>query len=463
MSKMKNIFPDNPSVAFSFASSCLRGEKPKARKQHVGLAALFILLIPVLTSAQTLLTADEALKIGLKNNFEILIAKNEAQADSILNSWGEAGALPSVFLNAGVSKNSNNIHQQYSNGNEIRSNNAGGQNLTAGIALSWTLFDGTKMFVTKNKLEQIEQLGYYDFRSTVLDATGNILLSYYDIVRQQQQINATDEIIKYNEERVKITEARFNAGLSPKTDMLQAKIDLNVQKENKINLVVVLTQAKKNLNTLLARDVKTEFTVEDSITLSPLTDRAELEQKMYAGNPSLLAFKSQLEISKLAYRETRTQYFPKLALNAGYNFARAESSAGFSLYNQSYGWSTGLVFTMPIYQGGNVNRDVKIAKLDIQSAEFRMYEANLSASLALQNALAIYDAREQALALENENEKMSRENMNLALERLRLGQGNALEVAQAQATLASSLFRVSAFNYDMKSAEINVRKQAATL
>jgi outer membrane protein len=101
--------------------------------------------------------------------------------------------------------------------------------------------------------------------------------------------------------------------------------------------------------------------------------------------------------------------------------------------------------------------------LDIASSEFRFQQANLSASLALQSALAVYDAREQAVALEKENETMSRENMTLALERLRLGQGNALEVAQAQSTLASSLFRVSAFNYEMKSAEINVRRQAAVL
>lgn len=424
---------------------------------------LFLQFVPALLTAQTLLTADEALKIGLRNNFEILIAKNEQQADSILNAAGEAGMLPSIWLNGGYTINSNNIHQQFTNGNEIISSNAGGTNLTAGIALSWTLFDGTKMFVTKRKLEQIEMFGYYNYRSTVLTSTGDILLAYYDIVRQQQQINATDEIIKFNEERVKITEARYISGLGPKTDWLQAKIDLNIQKENRINLSILLDQTKRELNTLIARDVNLTFTVEDSITLSPLADRAQLEQKMYAANPGLLAFKTQVEISRLAYRETRTQYFPKVVLNAGYNFGRAESSAGFSLYNQSYGWSTGLALSMPLYQGGKLNRETKIAQLDLQSSELRFQQANLSASFSLQNALSVYDGREKALALEKENETMARESMKLALERLRLGQGNALEVAQAQSTLASSLFRVSAFHYDMKSAEINVRRQAAVL
>ncbi|MEO5643035.1 MAG: TolC family protein [Bacteroidia bacterium] len=421
------------------------------------------LVFPVLLMGQTLLTSDEALRIGLKNNFEILIAKNEQQADSILNSAGNAGMLPSVWLNAGYGINSNTIHQELTNGTEINSNNAGGTNLTAGIALSWTLFDGTKMFVTKRKLEQIEILGYYNFRANVLAVTSDILLSYYDIVRQQQQIDATDEIIKFNEERVKITDARFISGLGPKTDLLQAKIDLNIQKENRINLSILLDDSKRQLNTLLARDVNIVYTVEDSIILSPLADRAQLEQKMYGANPALLAFKAQVEISKLAYRETRTQYYPKVALNAAYNFGRSENSAGFTLYNQTYGWSTGLTFSMPLYQGGRVNRESKVAKLDIQSTEYRFQQANLSASLELQNALSVYDGREKALALERENEKMAREGMMLALERLRLGQGNALEVAQAQSTLASSLFRVSAFNYDMKSAEIGVRRQAAVL
>ncbi len=425
---------------------------------------LFIQLVfPVLLAGQELLTSDDALKIGLKNNYDILIAKNEYQADSILNSPGEAGMLPSVFLNAGVSKNSNNINQLLVNGTEINSNNAGGTNLTAGIALSWTLFDGTKMFVTKRKLEQIEILGYYNFRANVLATTGEILLTYFDIVRQQQQINATNEIIKFNEERVKITEARFVSGLGPKTDLLQAKIDLNIQKENSILLSLLINDAKRQLNMLLARDVNILFSVEDSITLSPLADRVQLDQKMYASNPLLLAFKAEVEISKLAYRETRSQYLPRIALNAGYNFGRSENTAGFTLYNQTYGWNTGLTFSMPLYQGGRLNRETKIAQLQIQSSEFRFQQANLSASLALQNALAVYDGREQALALEKQNEAMARESMMLALERLRLGQGNALEVAQAQSTLASSLFRVSAFNFEMKSAEIGVRRQAAVL
>lgn len=422
-----------------------------------------ILFSPAFLAAQSVLTADEALRIGLKNNFDILVAKNQAAADSILNTPGEAGMLPSLALNGGYTLNQNNIHQKYSNGNEIISNNVGGNNVNAGIALSWTLFDGTKMFVTRQKLEQIDLLGDYQFKNQVLNTTSDILLSYYDIVRQKQQLSYTDEIIQFNQERVTITQARFNSGLGPKTDLLQAQIDLNVEKETRINQELLLAQAKRTLNSILARDVTTMFDVVDSIPLNPLADRSQMEQKMVAANPTLMAFKTQVEISKLALRETKSQYYPKVALNAGYNFSRNESSAGFSLYNQAYGWQTGLTFSMPLYQGGKLNRQTDIAQLEVENDEFRFQQASLTASLELQNAFAIYDSRTQQLELEKQNETMSRENMKLALERLRGGQGTALEVAQAQSTLSSALFRLSGFEFDVKSAEINVHRQAADL
>jgi outer membrane protein TolC len=424
--------------------------------------SLLFFIFPYFLGAQTL-TADDALQIALKNNFDILVSKNQSASDSILDSRGEAGMLPTLSLNGGVGLNQNNIHQKYANGNDFIAHNAGGNNVNSGIALSWTLFDGSKMFVTKQKLDQINILGEYQFKTQVLNTTYDVLLSYYDIVKQKQQLAATNEILKYNEQRVTITQNRFDSGLGPKTDLLQAMIDMNVQKENLVNETMALDQSKRKLNSYLARDVNTPYEVIDSIPLSPLTDRTALEQKMYAANPTLLAFKTQIEISKLSMRETRSQYFPKVALNAGYNFNRNENTAGFSLYNQAYGWQTGLTFSIPLYQGGKTNRQVEVAQLDIESSEFQLQQASVEASLELQNAFSVYDAQTKNLGFEKENKTMAEENMQLALERLRLGKGTALEVAQAQSTLSSTLFRLTGIEYEVKSAEINVHRQAADL
>ena len=408
-----------------------------------------------------MLSADEAVKIGLNKNFDVLIAKNQADANAILNTYGEAGMLPTLALIATAGANQNNIQQKYSNGNEINQNGVTGSVINPAIALSWTLFDGTKMFITKNKLKEMENLGLIQYKEQILNTTLQILLTYYDVVRQQMQLKATLEIIAFNEERVKITEGRLNAGLGPKTDYLQAKIDLNVQKENKINYEFQLADAKRKLNNLLGREINTKYEVEDSITLQPLANNELLEDKMLQNNPTLLSFQSQLAVSKLSYQESKTSFLPKLVMTSSYNFSRAQNSAGFTLYNQSNGWQNNFALTMPFYQAGKLKHTSEIAKLNIQTLEEQLSQAKLAASLSLQTALALYKVREGAYGFEKENEQLARENMTLALKRMELGLGIALDVAQAQATFSGSVYRLASFIYDLKSSELNARRQAA--
>lgn len=426
----------------------------------------FLTGIPILFALNTqaqMLTAEDAVKISLQNNFSIQVAANNAAEDSIRNSPGAAGMLPSVYVLGGISKTQNNLRQQFTNGNEIISPNAGGTNVNAGVALDWTLFDGTKMFVTKDKLEQIQLIGTYMYRMQVISTSADVLIAYYDAVRLKAQIKATDEVIRYNEERVKITDSRLKSGLGPKTDLLQAKIDLNNQKQIRLELVLALNNAKQYLNTLLARDVLTQFEVSDSIPVTALENRAELEQKMYSNNPSLMVFDAQRKVTALTYRENRTQYSPQIVGHAGYNYNRNQNTAGFTLYSQTYGWNAGLTFSMPIYSGGALRRQDQINRIEMETADLNYESAKLSAKLVLLQSLSNYDSQRLSLALEEENEVLAKENMNLSIERLRLGQGTALEVAQAQATLANVLYQLAGLQFDVKISEIDVHRQAADL
>lgn len=414
-------------------------------------------------SAQTVLTAEDAVKISLQNNYAIRVAANNAAQDSIRNSAGEAGMLPSVYILGGISKNQNNLRQQFTNGNEIISPNAGGTSVNAGVALDWTLFDGTRMFVTKERLGQIAIIGTYNFRAQVINTSADVLIAYYEAVLLQAQIKATDEVIRYNEERVKITDSRFKSGLGPKTDLLQAQIDLNNQKQVRLDLVLALTNAKQYLNSLLARDVLMQFEVADSIPITQLVNRAELEQKMFSNNPSLLAFEAEQKVAALTYRENRTQYFPTIVGSAGYNFVRNQNTAGFTLYSQVYGWNAGLTLSMPIYSGGALRRQDQINRIQMQTADYNYENAKLSARLVLAQSLNIFDSYMLSLALEEENKTLATENMKLSLERLRLGQGTALEVGQAQATFAGVLYQLAGLQYQVKVSEINIHRQAADL
>ena len=59
---------------------------------------LIFILSVTYTQAQELLTSDDAVSIALKNNYDILVATNNAEIARLNNTSGNAGMLPDVAV-----------------------------------------------------------------------------------------------------------------------------------------------------------------------------------------------------------------------------------------------------------------------------------------------------------------------------------------------------------------------------
>jgi outer membrane protein TolC len=413
-------------------------------------------------SAQVL-TAEDAVTLALKNNYDILVARNDADIAKANNTSGNAGMLPTFGINASDNYTINNLEQKLTNGSEIKATNAGGNNFNAAAVINWTLFDGGKMFITKKKLNQIQDLGELQFKDKVMQNVNDVIVAYYDIVRQQQQLLSILQVINYNTERVKIFESRFNAGLSAKTDLLQAKVDLNVNKETAITQQTAILNTKRKLNQLLSRETETVFEVTDSIPLTFQPNKNEILQTINAQNPTLLATQKQIEIAKYGVKELKSLYLPKLSVSAAYAFARSDNKAGFTLFSQTYGPQFGGVLSIPLYQAGNVKRQVAVAKIQVKSAEYNLEKVKLQTANQVQTALSDFENQQQLLTLEKENTLLAKENLEISLARLRLGQTNSLEARQAETSYQSALARLSNFQFNLKAAETKLRQLLAAL
>ncbi len=278
---------------------------------------LIFLVVHSVVDAQTLLTVDDAVSIALKNNYDILVARNDADIAKVNNTPGNAGMLPEVQLSGSGNYELNTIHQQLNNGGENNYSGHPTSAFNAGTELSWTLFDGGKMFVAKDKLDEIEALGGIQFKSQVLQTMYDVISAYYDVVRQKQELNSINEAMNYNHERVTIAQAGFNAGSMLKTDLLQAKIDLNVAMEAAINQEVVIDAAIKTLNTLLGQKPETTFEVSDSIPAVFTPDKDELLKKVNESNTGILTYRKQLDIARLDLKSWQKSYSPVFKLQGG--------------------------------------------------------------------------------------------------------------------------------------------------
>jgi len=425
---------------------------------------IFLLLMLCSTvQAQNVLTLEKAINITLKNNFDILIARNDADIAKMNNTAGNAGMLPTVNVNGSGSYSNDNVYQKLSSGTVNKYSSLSNTLVGANAELSWTLFDGGKMFVTKNKLNEIQSLGELQFQSKVLETMYNVIAAYYDIVRQKQQLSSINEAISYNKERVTIAQTGFNAGSLVKTDLLQAKIDLNVAMENSINQQYTINEAQKALNRMLGQDPTVIFEVSDSISLLYIPNKDELLQKLNSSNSSILSFQKQIDIARLTLKENQKAYLPTFSFKGGYYLSQSVNSEGTTLKNRSSGPQVGGTVSIPLFNGGETKRKISVAKKELQSAEYDLENVKLQMNTELQNALTDFENQQQVLQIEKDNNQLAKENIEISLQRLRLGQTTSLEVHQAQESYVQSSTRLINFKYNLKIAETKLKQLVSSL
>jgi outer membrane protein TolC len=424
---------------------------------------LILLAFSVFANAQKVLTIDDAISTALKNNFDILIAGNDANTAKVNNTAGNAGMLPTFAITGSGNYGLSNTTQKLSSGITNKYPDLSATTLSAGAQLNWNLFDGGKMFVTKSKLSEIQALGEIQYKEKVLQTLYNVISAYYDVVRQQQQLNSINEVLSFNKERVTLAQAGLNAGSLVKTDLLQAKIDLNVTTENAINQQFAIDAALKMLNVLLGGKISDSFDTSDSIPLNYSPDRARLLEKVEKSNTSILNFQKQIEIARLSLKENKSLMLPTLSMKAGYYASQTINSNGTILQNTSLGPQIGGTLVVPVYSAGETKRKITTAKLQAESAQLDLENTKLQLNTELQNILTEFENQQKLLKIEAENNELAKENIQISMERLKHGQTTSLEVHQAQEFYMQSCTRLINFRYNLKMAETKLKQLASEL
>ncbi|HEU4553348.1 MAG TPA: TolC family protein [Chitinophaga sp.] len=408
--------------------------------------------------AQQVLTLDQAIDLALKNNYDIRLARNDADVYANDYAYANMAFIPRVNATAGRTWSHTSTNQKFANGNKRDTSGIKSNNYTANVSLNWTLFDGLRMFANRERLESLRDLGGMALRDQMINTIADVITGYYDVVQQKQQLRNIAEQMSISEERVKLSDAKFQTGLGPKTDLLQSRVDFNAQKAAYLRQQTVIAQRKAALNQLMAVEVaNTTYEVEDSIPINLKLIYGNLQQDIMQNNATLKIAQQNLFISQLDLKATKGNYFPVISFNSAYNFSRVNSNAAtnsFSpIFNQNGVFNYGLTATIPIFNGLDVRRQVKNAKLNVAYQQLWLENTQTRISLSIDSTFKNYEYYKQAVTLEEENIGMARENAMVALERFRQGVSTTLEVKLAQQSLQDAFNRLILARYNTKLAE----------
>jgi outer membrane protein TolC len=408
------------------------------------------------------LTPEEAVQLALKHNFSIQIAEKNANIAKANNTQGNAGMLPTINLVANDNFTLSTFQQQLSNGNEFNARGATFNNANLGVQLAWTLFDGKRMYVTKDRLQAQEKLGNLQFQAQIVRTSAEVLLAFHEIVKSNQQELAIKEVIALNQEQLRIAEARVAAGFANQTDILTAKLDLNQRKADLLNQQNNTNTTKANLNVLIGRPFDTEFEVLDN-NQDYQPDGPALTTASLTQNIDIKVLEQALIVTNLTAKETNLLNKVRINNITQINALRTDNGAGFLLNNTQAGIILGLNLVYPLYTAGNYNRQVEVAKLQQQQATLQLKSEQQNIPAALNRHLQHFYTQTKILQLENENLLSARDNLNISTERFRLGQTSGLETQIARNTLEQTLLRINIARFNLKVAEINLKLFSGTL
>ncbi len=408
------------------------------------------------------LTIEQAIATSLANNYDILLSRNDSSLAALDYSYAKYAFYPRINADAGYTLNNNNSRQVLADGTKRERDGIKSNSLVAALNLNWTLFDGLRMFATKKRLEKLVGLGELQIKNQVVTTVSDVMLTYYDLARQQQQLKAIEESMQLSQERLKLAQYKFDIGTGAKPDVLQAQIDLNAQRSAHLTQQTLILKTKEILNQLLSIPVATDFTVMDTIPVNTNILLDSVSNGLSTVNPQLLLIRQSLEVAGLTLAERRAERFPTVSFNSSYNFNRADNKDVINpfqpLFNQNRGLNYGLTANIPIFNGFTTKRLIRAAELDIEYQELQ-YQRSLSLiSSGISNAYKDYDLSKRTLLLEEDNIKLVRENLFIARERYRLGISTFLEMREAQRSLEEANNRLIQARYNTKVAEIELMR-----
>ncbi len=320
------------------------------------------------------------------------------------------------------------------------------------------------MFVSQDRLAQIEDAGRTNAKITIENTIAQVSSAYYEIIRQYQRVRALRNALDISKDRLELAKAYYEVGTGSKVDYINAQVDYNGDTAAYIAQEQVLRNSKIDLNTFLAIDAEADFTIPDTIMTRRDISVDELKQSLLSQNPNLVLAAQQRRIAELDIKALTAQQYPQVDLLGGFNYNTTNNQAGFGVKSaRNDVWSYGARLSVNIFDGFNQRRRIQNAR--INSLIFEDIEGDIRNQLlaTFERTYLNYRNSLQLVALEEANFTLARQNVEIAFERYRVGNSTSYEFREVQRNTVAAETRLIEAEYNAKLAEVELLRLSSKL
>ena len=410
-------------------------------------------------AAQEELTLRKCLEIGLENNYDIRIVRNEERISDNNATAANAGMVPTIDFEAGYSGALDNERTTPREGDAWSDNGIYDQTFNAGINLNWTIFDGFRIRTNYKRLKEMQQMGALKTRITIEDFMASLTAEYYNYIQQTLRLQNFRYAVGLSRERLRITEARVQVGNFSRLDLLQARVDFNADSSKYMSQHELVTASRIRINELLANEnLDEKLCICDTlIRVNSTLEWDTLLEKTLSANASLLMAEHDNTLAELDLKTVQARNYPYVNLTTGYGYSHNRYGSGTNRSRGTLGLNAGVQVGFTIFDG-NRRREQRNARIGIDNARLTRQRLEQSLRADLSNFWQAYRNNLEVILLEEENLIAAKENYEIAMERYLLGDLPGIEMREAQKSLLDAEERILTAQYNTKLCEISLQQ-----
>ena len=272
-----------------------------------------------------------------------------------------------------------------------------------------------------------------------------------NLLRLQQLAAVAQQKVTGVAEHLRITNAMFEAGATPRFEVVQAETNLADAKGSVITAQIAVSLLRAEIANLLNIPQRLDIPAEEGVPYqAPEGDLNQLTELALQQRPEIKSLQAQVDAQAANVRLAQANNNPSVTFEAAVNNQTT------SIAITVPGWSLSVGANWPIYLGGQTRGKVTVAQAALQTACLNVEKTTQQIALEVTQSLDRINDSRQALAIAEQGEVNARERARIADVRFANGVGLGVEVLDAQTALATAQADVINARFNMQVAIVNL-------
>lgn len=372
---------------------------------------------------------DSLIQKAVDNNYNLLNAMKNIEMAKAQLRIRQSGFYPTLDLTAAYSPEKNSLGIEH-----INERNYTGE---ASINVSWEVDVFGSIRKSARSQKEFWLASQEDYRAVMVSLVAQLSTTYIQLRTNQKQLDVANQNLASQKEIWTLTESKFNAGLTSKLNVAQAK-SLYLQTKAMIPAMEAAIYQQVNTINVLTGEYSEPLR---RILLQPaslpntegLTARLQIPADQIRQRPDIRAAERTMDGLTAAVGATRADWWPKFYINGSFGYG-ADKFKHFTR-DENMDWQITPSVKWTIFSGRQLVQTTKNAQLQLDEGINNYNYTLLTALQEVDDALMSYNKSLLQLQADREAMVQIKQTLDLAVELYQKGLADYQSVLDSQRNL----------------------------